>query len=336
MAIPRCCPSWCCFCYVCLLHSAHYLLSLTSSRCSYNRINNSYASQNSKTLNGLLKTELGFTGYVVSDWYAQHTGIASANAGLDMAMPDSAGLWDNSTLVAAVANGTVTQSRLDDMATRIVAAYFFSGSNLADFPALGSGVPANLLAPHNYVNARNPASKASMLEAAEEGHVLVKNVNGALPFKAPQLISLFGYDGIAAATRDPDGDGFGNFGLGGDSITFIEGSWATVFLMGSGLLPEAAYNGTIVTGGGSGSNSPAYISAPYDAFTQQAYTNNFELYWDFHSQAPTVDQASDACVVFINAFATEGLDRPGLSDEYSDVLVENVASQCNNVSLLSP
>lgn len=39
--------------------------------CSYNRINNSYASQNSKTLNGILKTELGYQGFVVSDWYGE-------------------------------------------------------------------------------------------------------------------------------------------------------------------------------------------------------------------------------------------------------------------------
>jgi len=31
--------------------------------CSYNRINGSYGCQNSKTLNGLLKEELGFQGY---------------------------------------------------------------------------------------------------------------------------------------------------------------------------------------------------------------------------------------------------------------------------------
>ena len=29
----------------------------------------SYGCQNSKLLNGLLKTELGFNGYVMSDWY---------------------------------------------------------------------------------------------------------------------------------------------------------------------------------------------------------------------------------------------------------------------------
>lgn len=38
---------------------------------SYNRINNSFACENSKTLNGLLKTELGFEGFVVSDWTGQ-------------------------------------------------------------------------------------------------------------------------------------------------------------------------------------------------------------------------------------------------------------------------
>lgn len=42
-----------------------------SIMCSYNRLNNSYSCQNSKLLNGILKTELGFEGFVVSDWGAQ-------------------------------------------------------------------------------------------------------------------------------------------------------------------------------------------------------------------------------------------------------------------------
>lgn len=36
--------------------------------CSYNRINNTYACENSKAMNGLLKGELNFQGFVVSDW----------------------------------------------------------------------------------------------------------------------------------------------------------------------------------------------------------------------------------------------------------------------------
>lgn len=60
---------------------------VASIMCSYNRLNGSYACQNSKTLNGLLKTELGFQGFVVSDWGGTHAGVASVNAGLDMDMP---------------------------------------------------------------------------------------------------------------------------------------------------------------------------------------------------------------------------------------------------------
>ena len=55
-----------------------------SIMCSYNQVNNSYACQNSKLLNNLLKDELGFQGFVMSDWSAQHTGSASALAGLDV------------------------------------------------------------------------------------------------------------------------------------------------------------------------------------------------------------------------------------------------------------
>lgn len=71
------------------------------------------------------------------------------------------------------------------------------------------------------------------------------------------------------------------------------------------------------------------------------------------STQPVVDTASDACLVFINAFATEGADRIGLRgksphhhplflllpssiltlsdpDDYSDSLILNVASSCSN------
>ena len=58
-----------------------------SFMCSYNQINNSYGCQNSKLMNGVLKAELGFQGFVMSDWQAQHGGVSDALAGLDMTMP---------------------------------------------------------------------------------------------------------------------------------------------------------------------------------------------------------------------------------------------------------
>lgn len=86
--------------------------------CSYNRVNNSYGCSNSKTMNGLLKTELGFQGFVVSDWGAQHAGYTTALAGLDMTMPSSPNMWGNGLLVASVNNGSLPESRLDDQVTR--------------------------------------------------------------------------------------------------------------------------------------------------------------------------------------------------------------------------
>lgn len=67
---------------------------------------------------------------------------------------------------------------------------------------------------------------------------------------------------------------------------------------------------------------------------RQAYEDNTFLAWDFSSQDPIANPASGACIVFINEQASEGWDRPYLADPYSDTLVENVASQCNNTMVV--
>lgn len=85
--------------------------------CSYQRINNSYGCANSYILNGLLKTELGFQGFVVSDWNAQYTGVATSLAGLDVTMPN-AGVYWGPKLKEAVTNGSVAETRVDDQVTR--------------------------------------------------------------------------------------------------------------------------------------------------------------------------------------------------------------------------
>jgi beta-glucosidase len=92
--------------------------------CSYQRINNSYGCGNSKTQNGLLKTELGFQGFIVSDWGAVYSGVGTALAGLDMVMPTGAPLWGKN-LTKAIQNGSVPESRINDMATRYVQRLYF-------------------------------------------------------------------------------------------------------------------------------------------------------------------------------------------------------------------
>ncbi|PYH72799.1 beta-glucosidase [Aspergillus vadensis CBS 113365] len=307
--------------------------------CSYNRINNSYGCQNSKNLNGLLKGELGFQGFVVSDWNAQQSGIASAAAGLDMVMPDSV-YWENGNLSLAVRNGSLSSTRLDDMATRIVASWY----KYAELEDPGFGMPISLLEPHVPVDARDPASKATILQEAIEGHVLVKNTDNALPLKEPKFLSLFGYDAIAAQRNTMDDLSWSFWTMGLDNTLSYPNGTAVdpshlkyMFLSSTNPSengPGVSLNGTMISGGGSGSSTPSYIDAPFDAFQRQAYEDNTFLAWDFASQSPIVNPASEACLVFINEAAAEGWDRPYVADPYSDTLVENVASQCNNTMVI--
>jgi beta-glucosidase len=66
---------------------------VSSVMCSYNHVNGPYACGNASTLTRILREELGFRGFVTSDWGATHS-AEFVNAGLDMEMidgPDSQG-----------------------------------------------------------------------------------------------------------------------------------------------------------------------------------------------------------------------------------------------------
>ncbi|KAL1306355.1 hypothetical protein AAFC00_005069 [Neodothiora populina] len=310
-----------------------------AAMCSYNRFNNSYGCQNSHSQNGILKGELGFEGFIVSDWYAQHSGIASADAGMDLAMPDSA-FWENGNLTLAVNNGSLAQTRLDDMATRIITAWYkLDELNNPGFETPGIGMPIDLTAPHVPVNARDPTSKPTLYQGAVEGHVLVKNT-GVLPLNKPKFLSLFGYDAVAPTINTQHIPGFGKwqFGLEGTQIyengtVFTDLEMESIFLSSEPSNqrgPGVALNGTMISGAGSGATTPAYIDAPVDAFQRQAYEDDTFLAWDFFNGEPIVNEGSEHCFVFINAQSSEGWDRPHLHDSYSDNLVLNVSSQCNS------
>lgn len=59
---------------------------VSSIMCSYNRINGPFACGNADTLKTILKGELGFKGFVTSDWGGVHS-VSFINHGLDMEMP---------------------------------------------------------------------------------------------------------------------------------------------------------------------------------------------------------------------------------------------------------
>ncbi|CAK7203706.1 hypothetical protein SEUCBS139899_006450 [Sporothrix eucalyptigena] len=283
-----------------------------SIMCSYQRVNHSYASQNSKLLNGILKTELGFEGFVLSDWDAQHSGVSAVLAGLDIAMPDSKGYWGDGLLLEAVKNGSVEVSRINDMATRLLAAWRYVGETDlggATFPSPPE-IYSTSTQRHPVVDVQ--ADHASLIRTiGAAGTVLVKNVNNTLPLQKPRFLCVYGYDAVLKASP---WDNPARFGGGYE----VNAGWNTL-------------NGTLITGGGSGGTSPPYVVSPFQALQERVVQDNGILRWDFYSEKPAVAYANaDACLVFINAYASESFDRPSLADTFSDNLVNNVAGMCSN------
>ncbi|GMK57421.1 hypothetical protein CspeluHIS016_0402550 [Cutaneotrichosporon spelunceum] len=158
--------------------------------CSYNLINGSWAGQNSKTLNGILKTDWGYPGYVMSDWGATHSGVLAVTSGLDMDMPGDIN-FDNgqssyfgANLTEAVRNGSVSVDRLDDMAQRIVAAWYLVGQD-KKYPAVNFDSFGDK---NEHVDVQDDHYKL-IRQMGAASTVLLKNKNHALPLKKPRSIA---------------------------------------------------------------------------------------------------------------------------------------------------
>jgi beta-glucosidase len=111
---------------------------------AYNRVNGTPATEHPWLLRQILKGEWEFGGVVVSDWSAARTTVATAVAGLDLAMPGPKGPW-GAGLVRAVLDGVVPESVIDDKVARILRLARWAGALTApgaqDAPPI-TGVPA--------------------------------------------------------------------------------------------------------------------------------------------------------------------------------------------------
>ena len=141
--------------------------------CSYPAINGVFSCDNSSIL-GTLDNQLGFKGYVMSDFSAIHNTVDAANAGTDLELPSPA--YFGTTLATAVTNGQVSKATLDGMVERILRTMFAFG--LFDKPAPQvQPIPA----------AKDGAAARHLAEA---GTVLLKNDGSVLPLDASSLKSV--------------------------------------------------------------------------------------------------------------------------------------------------
>jgi beta-glucosidase len=156
--------------------------------CAYNKINGSYASEHHWLLTEVLREEWGFEGLVVSDWGAAHDRVAALRAGLDLEMPPDLGVSD-AAVVAAVRDGSLDESILDETARRVL--------HLVDRsqPALADDVSVDFDEHH-----------ALARRAAQESAVLLKNAGHLLPLQ-PEMGSMVAVIGEFARTPRYQGAG---------------------------------------------------------------------------------------------------------------------------------
>jgi beta-glucosidase len=305
---------------------------VASIMCSYNRINGSYACENSKALNGLLKEELGFQGYVMSDWGGTHSGLSSIEGGLDMDMPGGLGLYGlaggpdsyfGGNVTTAVNNGTLETSRLDDMIIRIMTPYYLLGQD-KDFPLIDPATAdLNTFSPRptwfeqfvlNGTANRDVRADHDVVirKLGAASAVLLKNVNGALPLSAPKSIAIFGND------ASEDTQGYYN------QVDFEYG--------------------TLSVGGGSGTGRLTYLVTPLEAIKTKAKADgalvqqflNNTLIATTNISTLVIPQMPDVCLVFLKTWAEEGADRLSLDTDWDgNGVVESVATYCNNTVVVT-
>ncbi|KAK3068794.1 hypothetical protein LTR53_013354 [Teratosphaeriaceae sp. CCFEE 6253] len=327
---------------------------VASVMCSYNQVNNSYACQNSKLLNGILKDELGFQGFVQSDWLAQRSGVASALAGLDMSMPgdglgwqDGKSLW-GAELTKAILNSSIPMERLNDACLRIVAAWYQLGQDDDKrWPNASMGGGPNFSSwTHDEVGELHPGSPSSgefgtvnrfvpvrqtqeggdhdelARRIAREGVVLVKNERGILPIPR-------------------SAQGLASKGEGGKLRVGIFGEDAYPNPAGDNACADRGCNeGTLASGWGSGAVELPYLVSPAEALHREFDDATVQVTDWMTNKVTDVDAiaaAQDLCLVFINSDAGEGFiawngvkgDRNDLYPQKGgDELVKAVAANC--------
>ncbi|MRG58296.1 beta-glucosidase [Agromyces sp. CFH 90414] len=144
---------------------------------SYNKVNGTYVSEDPRLLTGVLRTEWGFEGVVVSDWGAVDDRERALRAGLDLEMPSTSGA-SAAALVAAVERGALEEGIVRRSAERVAA--LARRAHQSTDPAAPVDADPDALA----------------VTAAERSIVLLAN-DGALPLDRSARVAVVGAFALA-------------------------------------------------------------------------------------------------------------------------------------------
>jgi beta-glucosidase len=175
--------------------------SILAVMCSYNRLNDHYASNNDWLLNQTLKGDWGFAGMVMSDWGASHDTTDLAK-GLDLEMPTPQN-FQPAKIKGALADGKLTQAELDGAIHRFLRTVIAQGWLDAGWKQKNENLPMD-----------SADSSKVALEVAQSAAVLLKNDNNALPLDRSKVRSIvvLGPNAAAAPGEMPLNIGGGGSG----------------------------------------------------------------------------------------------------------------------------
>jgi beta-glucosidase len=133
-----------------------------SIMCAYPRVNGAHDCENEPLLNGTLRAQWGFSGFVMSDFGAVHSTVPSMQAGLDLELP--AGHFYAVPMAKAVADGSVPVASIDEALIRRYAVMIQRGMfgrkqieriQNDTIPVLAHGAVARRIAEHSMVLLKN-------------------------------------------------------------------------------------------------------------------------------------------------------------------------------------
>lgn len=145
--------------------------------CSYNKVNGTFSSDNKKLLTDILRDEWGFQGLVVTDWGAMNDRIRAFQAGCDLEMPDSGGMFDEQ-VKQAVEEGKLSEADIDACVERIIRLAWKAEKTRKD---ISGEYPFAAEAHHGLAR-----------EIAAQSAVLLKNEGDILPLEKTAKIALCG------------------------------------------------------------------------------------------------------------------------------------------------
>jgi len=259
--------------------------------CSYNRVNGTYACENSYLLRDVLKHDWAFPGFVISDWGGTHSTSKAINAGLDQEQPMAD--FFGPKLKEAVEASTVPMSAIDDSARRVLLAEFASG--IVDHPT-AKGVP----------DVAAGLDTAQKIE--EQSIVLLKNRDAVLPLvnsqARPQINSIAVIGGHA-------------------DVGMISGG-------GSAQVDPPGGNAIMPPGQGAThwQDHVWFPTSPLKALRAEmpASKISFDSGQDL-AAAVNLAKSADVAIVFAYQWQAEGMDLPNLSlPDGQDALIAKVAA----------